>query len=208
MGQHYDPYFKNVEQTYTVRYTVKLKEKNMSILMKEGEQALPARLLEDFFQPQSPNNMRIISWNARGSQRPNLKSDVQYLVSMYNPHMLIILDTRAKSESATTIIQNLPFKNYIVAPSMGMSGGIWILWNMTHCRVNLCGMQPRAVHVELDVPSINDNFYLSAIYNSPNPTLQTEVWQDIVNFHESIINKPWLLILWGIFTLFLNLVKN
>ena len=87
------------------------------------------------------------------------------LKSEQNPHVMVILETRVNEQRDETIILSLGFRNSFVVPTVGFSGGIWMLWDDTKVNVDILAFNHQVIHC---VANLHE-WLFSAVYASPNP---------------------------------------
>ena len=73
----------------------------------------------------------IITWNARGAAGKDFWTAVKELKRRYNPKIFVLVETRCSGEVAQQAIKKMGFKSQALVDAQGMSGGIWLMWNVT-----------------------------------------------------------------------------
>ena len=73
--------------------------------------------------------MNLIIWNCRGTFNPTFCNNVIELTRIYNPAILILTETKASGDTTKRIVARLPFDGAIFANTIGLSGGLWLLWD-------------------------------------------------------------------------------
>ena len=75
-------------------------------------------------------NMNIVSWNCRGALNPSFNNNfVLDLVQAHSPAILIVSKTKVSGVRAKDIIDRLPFDGAIHANNIGLTRGLWVLWD-------------------------------------------------------------------------------
>lgn len=74
------------------------------------------------------------------------EGQIKKTIRMYKPYILILLETKVDSSWARTIIRKLT-SNYSKDMSpIGLTGGIWMVWNYDRCHINICKKHSRFIH--------------------------------------------------------------
>ena len=76
--------------------------------------------------------MNIVSWNCWGALNPLFNNFVRDLVHTLSPTVLIITETKVSGTRAKNITVPLPFDRAIQANNIGLTGGLWVLWDSCH----------------------------------------------------------------------------
>lgn len=98
-----------------------------------------AKYLPPFDECPTPNHclvMNIIAWNCRGALKPSFQNCVRDLV----PAIMIIMKTRIGGDKAKDITDRLPFNGAIHTYTIGLVGGLWILWNFDKVHITQLAM--------------------------------------------------------------------
>lgn len=144
------------------------------------------------YQPQVPRYMTTLSWNIRGLTRPSFKNNFLHLVSIHNPDVVILTETRVGMENSLDIMRKLPFDSHEIVEPVGFAGGIVVLWNSSNVVFNTISKGSQSVHGFVQVTSKNP-FYLTAVYGNPKFRNRKVLWHDLIDF-ASHVNGPWSVI--------------
>lgn len=81
--------------------------------------------------------------------------------------ILVLVKPKISRESAAKVCHNLGFDGVFCKEAEGRSGGIWLLWHTSYCRVSILAHSPCYIHVKV---TQNDGFdwFLIAVYRNPN----------------------------------------
>ncbi|KAJ4755626.1 DNAse I-like superfamily protein [Rhynchospora pubera] len=132
--------------------------------------------------------MSILSWNCRGSGGDaTILSLARYLHSS-RACLAFISETKCSFSQATTRISRLPLRNAEIIPSVGKSGGIWLLWN-DDAIVDVVERSHFFLFAKIKLNYANEPWLLGAIYGHPNPMVQNYIW-DRVTHYASTQNLP------------------
>ncbi|XP_075670077.1 uncharacterized protein LOC142639824 [Castanea sativa] len=139
--------------------------------------------------------MNAIIWNCRGTLKPNFQNYVRELVCIHNPAILVVMETRIGRERAKEITDRLPFENAVHIDTIGLAGGLWMLWNSKRVEVMPLASTEQEIHAIVKVPNSNSNsnWLLSAIYASPRTTERHILWNNLIKVAE-LHDMPWVLV--------------
>ena len=73
--------------------------------------------------------MKVLIWNCRGALKPNFQDHITDLFRSHNPAILVVMETHIGGVRAREITDRLPFENAIHTDTIGLTGGLWMLWN-------------------------------------------------------------------------------
>ncbi|KAK9988379.1 hypothetical protein SO802_028618 [Lithocarpus litseifolius] len=79
--------------------------------------------------------MDMLIWNCRGALKSTFCYNVFELVHTHSPAIMILIETKACGDRAKRIIDRLPFDVAIIANKIGLSGGLWVLWDSSQVAV-------------------------------------------------------------------------
>lgn len=101
--------------------------------------------------PLSVNNlfslpMKIVSWNCQGAGNAKFKRNFREFVRIHRPTVVYLLETRVSQDRAREIAPTLGFSRYEIAPTDGMSGGVWMLWNEEDVNVEIVLIEDQGIH--------------------------------------------------------------
>lgn len=65
----------------------------------------------------------------RGALKPSFQSYINELTHKHNPAILVVMKTKLGGRRAKAITDRLPFNGAIHTETIGLSGGLWLLWN-------------------------------------------------------------------------------
>ncbi|KAM7466056.1 hypothetical protein LguiB_013618 [Lonicera macranthoides] len=93
------------------------------------------------------------------SSRDDFLLEACDLQHTYQPHMMVILDTRIQAENYTMIIRELGYAGHVVAHSLGQTGGIWVMWAETTIHATTLLLTPRSHQVWSLLESISSTVH-------------------------------------------------
>lgn len=97
-----------------------------------------------FYFPSVDMNMLI--WNCRGALKPNFFSLVSDLIHKHHPAILVIMETKVSGDRARSIVDRLPMDGAILVNNIGLTGGLWVLWDSTHVNISELATTEQEVH--------------------------------------------------------------
>lgn len=90
--------------------------------------------------------MKIVSWNCQGVGDDEFRRKFRELVRVHRLDVVFLLETRVAQEQAYNIAPFLGFSRYHLAPTDGMDGGIWLLWNEENIDVDILEFDDQYIH--------------------------------------------------------------
>ncbi|KAL4616112.1 hypothetical protein ACB092_07G175400, partial [Castanea dentata] len=114
---------------------------------------------------------------------------VRDLVRNHNPAIMVIMETRLGGERAREVTDRLPFDGAIHTETIGLSGGLWLLWNTDMVEIELWATTEQEIHVEVKVLSSNLSWFFTTIYASPKSEERCILWNNLSRVAE-MHNKP------------------
>ena len=73
--------------------------------------------------------MNFLIWNCRGAQKPTFQNYIHELTQKHDPTIFVIMETKLGGIRAKEITERLPFDGAIHTETIGLSGGLLLLWN-------------------------------------------------------------------------------
>ena len=72
-------------------------------------------------------SMNMLIWNCQGALNPNFCEIVNEMVRLHSPAIMVVVETKVCGERAKRISEKLDFDGVIIANSIGLTGGLWVL---------------------------------------------------------------------------------
>ena len=107
--------------------------------------------------------MNVLIWNCRGALKPNFQDHIRDLFHSHNPAILVVMETHIGGVRAREITNRLPFENAIHTDTIGLAGGLWMLWNSERVDVTHLASTEQEIHAIVKVPNSDSNWLFSAI---------------------------------------------
>ena len=136
--------------------------------------------------------MNFLIWNCRGAQKPTFQNYIHDLTQKYDPAIFVIMETKLGGSRANEITERLPYDGAIHTETIGLSGGLWLLWNDDKVVVEELAKTEQEIHVEVKVRASNYSWIFSAIYASPRNEDRCVLWNNLIKVAE-LHNKPWVM---------------
>ena len=149
-------------------------------------------LLDDFFPSSLSVIMNIVIWNCRGALKPSFQKHVRDLAAQHDPAIFVVMETHTGGDRAKEIIERLPFQGAIHTDTIGLIGGLWLLWDPDRVEITNLASTEQEIHVLVKVRSSNLSWFFTAIYASPRLRERHLLWNNlsiVANTH----NLPWLM---------------
>nr|POE52420.1 hypothetical protein CFP56_50278 [Quercus suber] len=81
--------------------------------------------------------MKIATWNVRGVGNARFCLNVQDLINGYGSDILVILEPRISGNHAEHVIGQVKLPRHFRVDPIGLSSGIWVLWDDRKCNVDV-----------------------------------------------------------------------
>ena len=137
-------------------------------------------------------SMNFLIWNCRGAQKPSFQNYIHDLTQKYDPAIFVIMETKLGGNRAKLVTDRLPFDGAIHTETVGLSGGLWLLWNADKVSVEELAKTEQEIHVEVKVRASNLSWIFSSIYASPRKEDRYILWNNLSKVAE-LHNKPWVM---------------
>ncbi|WVZ80053.1 hypothetical protein U9M48_027564 [Paspalum notatum var. saurae] len=131
--------------------------------------------------------MRLLAWNCRGSGgglcSPTMNHLVRICVST-KAKLIFISETRKQKVNSKNLKSKLCFDHAHIVPSIGLSGGLWLLWKDEFDLKVIISSPNYILDKSVHQPSAT-SFTLVCIYGDPHHSRTDVIWQDVLNFIEN-----------------------
>ena len=115
--------------------------------------------------------MEIATWNVRRAGNGWFRLNVQDLVNAYrvtDPDILVILEPKISGSHAEHVIGQVSLPCHFRVDPVGLSGGIWVLWDNHRCNVDVVQATDQSVAMLIRLPFLHFPWLFLAIYASPH----------------------------------------
>ena len=117
---------------------------------------------------------KIIVWNCQGTALKEFNRILQFLLSIHNPSILGLVETKVSGSNANDICNRIGFDHCVKVEALGFSGGIW-LFSHKEINVTIIKTHPQFIHSRV-VLRDGDSCLLSVVYGNPNYQLRKFLW--------------------------------
>nr|XP_023927086.1 uncharacterized protein LOC112038505 [Quercus suber] len=101
------------------------------------------------------------------------------------------METKVCGDRAKRIVDRIHMDEAIIANSIGLSGGLWLLWDSNQVEVVELSSTEQEIHVSVSSPS-KPHWLLSAVYGSPRFAERCLLWDNLNSVAESH-SMPWVI---------------
>ena len=83
--------------------------------------------------------MKILSWNIRGSGSQTKRRVIKKLICRINPDLVVLQEVKRESIDRAFVasIWSSRFKEWVVLPAIGRSGGIVLIWVVRSLKIKV-----------------------------------------------------------------------
>ncbi|XP_075670153.1 uncharacterized protein LOC142639911 [Castanea sativa] len=127
-----------------------------------------------------------------GTLNPTFCNNVIELVRMYSPAILILTETKASGERAKRIADRLPFDGAIFDNIIGLSGGLWPLWDSSQVDIDEQSSTEQEIHAMVTPKYSSSSWLLFAIYANPRLAERHLLWENLMAVFE-LHSFPWVI---------------
>jgi len=105
---------------------------------------------------------------------------------------MILTETKAYGERAKRIVNKLPFDGAIFANTIGLTGGLWLLWDSSQVEVVRLSSTEQEIHAVVTPTYSNSSWLLSAVYASPRFVERRLLWENLITVY-GLHSLPWVI---------------
>ncbi|KAL7194368.1 hypothetical protein ACSBR1_034722 [Camellia fascicularis] len=138
----------------------------------------------------SMDYLNMLIWNCRGVENNTFKRNMKELFNTHKPAILILMETKVTYSSMGNFFNNLGISACTIIDLVRRSKGIWLIWNTNHGNVRASAVFNQYIQAIVHKEDYEE-WVLSPIYVSHNPSARETLWGDLEDTANSI-NKPWL----------------
>ena len=135
--------------------------------------------------------MNMLIWNCRDALNPTFYDVVNDLIRMHSLVIMIFVETKVSGERARRISKNLDLDGAIFSNSIGLTGGLWVLWNFAQVKISELASTEEEVHVVV-TSTAKPPWLLSTIYASPQFAERHLFWENL-EYVASFHSVPWVI---------------
>ena len=123
--------------------------------------------------------MNLIIWNCRRTLNPTFCNNVIDLTRIHNLAILILTETKASGDRAKRTANRLPFNGAIFANTIGLSSGLWLLWDSSRVSVTELSVTEQEIHALVTPIYSNTPWLLPAVYASSRFAERRLLWDNL-----------------------------
>ena len=109
------------------------------------------------------------------------------MAHIHNPAILILTETKASGAREKRIANRLPFDGAIFANAIGLSGGLWLLWDSSRVSVIELATTEQEIHALVTPIYSNTSWLLSVVYASPRFVERCLLWDNLKIVSETFV---------------------
>ena len=137
--------------------------------------------------------MKILTWNVRGCGLYRKRRGIKEVINKEDPNLVILQEVKKSNIDRKFVasVWRSRFKEWILLPSVGRSGGILMMWDSRRVKVtdNLIGEFSVSICMKLD--NLGE-WWFSGIYKPPSAASRKEFWDKLVGLCE-LCGEKWCL---------------
>lgn len=126
-------------------------------------------------------DINMLIWNWRGALNPNFLSLVSDLIRKHYPAILVVMETKVSGDKANSIVDRLHMDGAILVNNIGLTSGLWVLWDSTQVEVTELSTIKQEVHALVNLNSLNSQgpWLLSIVYASLKLVKRRLLWDNL-----------------------------
>lgn len=141
--------------------------------------------------------MSVLAWNCRGAAHSDFMDTMADIYRQHSPMIIFILETRLPASRIERLKSLLRLESSHGVDSIGLSGGIWMLWDAARISVDILPHGRQAIHAlvkVISIPKFNSfSWLLSGVYASSSLCDRTALWDEF-GVIADCYSGPWSLI--------------
>lgn len=102
-------------------------------------------------------SMKILCWNCRGGANTLFEQNIMDLVNTHDPMLVFITETKLPAYKVEPLRVQLRFDSADGIDALGLSGGIWVLWDSNRLDVQVLPHGQQALHLILKIVAHQDS---------------------------------------------------
>ena len=135
--------------------------------------------------------MKILSWNIKGSGSPIKKKAIKKVICKIEPDLVVLQEVKREviDRAFVASIWRSRFKEWVVLPALGRSGGILVMWDVRTVTIKEALVGEFSVSVLVGDETRGD-WWFSGIYGPTKRRIRKEFWDELSGLKE-ICNDRW-----------------
>ena len=129
--------------------------------------------------------MKILSWNVRGLGGTDKRKVIKELLCKEKPDIVILQETKKEKIDNKLIgsVWGARFKEWVVLPYVGRSGGFLIMWDVRVVRGTESLLGNFSVSVLFQLIGGRDEWWLSGVYGPCKPRNRKDFWEELAGLY-------------------------
>lgn len=138
------------------------------------------------------NQFSGLSWNVRGCNNSTNRRNIKTHIKQENINFICLQETKCSNWNANmsnSIWNNNPH-DWISSPSVGLSGGLLILWDTSHYKINRHTATTNWLLFKGSTINTNVHFMCINVYGPQETREKTLVWEQLSDILMSNLETP------------------
>ena len=128
----------------------------------------------------------MLSWNCRGLRNARTVNSLKSFLRATRAQMGFLTETRCDLSYSEGVLLKLGYKNFIVVPAIGLSGGIWFFWD-DDLDISIVSFSKNLIHAKLhNYLGATPEWDILCFYGPPNHQDRQSFWTDMSSLTTSI----------------------
>ena len=129
--------------------------------------------------------MKILTWNIRGSGSTTKRRAIKKTICQINSDLVVPQEVKWEEIERAFVasIWRSRFKEWVVLPSIGRSGGILIVWDVRCVKIKESVVGDFSVSVLVE-DVIKGDWWFTGVYGLTKTRLRSDFWDELAGFKE------------------------
>ncbi|XP_075662877.1 uncharacterized protein LOC142632324 [Castanea sativa] len=136
--------------------------------------------------------MSLLSWNCWGLRSPQTVNALKEVIRIEEPKIVFLMETKSDRDWMVKIRDNYGFKQGLIFPNRGSSGGFALFWK-DDIQVNVIKYSPSNIDAEVNSRDGLGWWHLTSFYGQLKTSLRYESWS-LLKYLSGLSQLPWLAI--------------
>ncbi|XP_026448625.1 DNA-(apurinic or apyrimidinic site) lyase-like [Papaver somniferum] len=134
----------------------------------------------------------MVSWNVQGLGWKETRDHLKDIARLHDPDISFLVETKCAESKEKVITQFLQYPNSHFVSSIGMSGGLAVLWKDGFPCDIICS-KDNMVHIIITTDASKQECLLSYVYGSTQWELKKQQWEFLEDLSENIF-QSWIVL--------------
>ncbi|XP_075645895.1 uncharacterized protein LOC142617056 [Castanea sativa] len=136
--------------------------------------------------------MSLLSWNCRGLGNSHTVNALKEVIRIEEPKIVFLMETKSDRDWMVKIRDRCGFKQGLIVPSRGSSGGLALFWK-NDIQVNVIKYSPSNIDAEVNSGDGLGWWHLIGFYGQSETSLRYKSWS-LLKYLSGLSQLPWLAI--------------